>query len=228
MSRKVLSFGAHPDDIEIGCGGTEAKLIAQGYEVTHAYLTSGEAGSDTVPKGEMAETREGEGREAASVLGVKNVEFFRYPDGLTQFSREMKIEIINLIRRIQPEIVFVHASTDTFPDHQTIRDLVLSAITGAAGPWYQEAAGDPWSPKTVLGYEVWHPIPNYQIAVDISGTIEQKMRALSHYRSQIGTIKYDEAFLGLARYRGVMSMAGKYAEVFDIMKIGGFGIVAGL
>lgn len=228
MTRTVLSFGAHPDDIEIGCGGTEAKLIAQGYEVTHAYLTSGEAGSDMVPKGEMAETREEEAREAASVLGVKSLEFFRYPDGLTQFSREMKIEMVSLIRRIKPKIIFVHASTDTFPDHQTIRDLVLSAITGAAGPWYQEATGDPWSPKTILGYEVWHPILNYQIAVDISETIEQKTRALSRYRSQIGTISYDEAFLGLARYRGVMSMTGKYAEVFEVIKIDGFAVVVGL
>lgn len=226
--RMVLSFGAHPDDIEIGCGGTEARLIAQGYEVTHAYLTSGEAGSDHIPNEELAETREKEAREAASFLGVKNVEFFRYPDGLTQFSREMKIDVINLVRRIKPQIIFVHASTDTFPDHKIIHDLVLSAITAAAGPWYQEVAGSPWSPKAVLGYEVWQPIPTYQLAVDISEAIELKTGALSRYRSQIGTIKYDEAFLGLARYRAVMSMTGKYAEVFDVMKTGGFGTVTGL
>lgn len=228
MKGNVLSFGAHPDDIEIGCGGTEVRLIAQGYEVTHVYLTSGEAGSDTIPRDALAKTREAEARQAGEVIGVRAVEFLRYADGLTQFSREMKIQIIDFIRRIKPEIIFIHATTDQFPDHKVVNELILNAIVGAAGPWYQEATGEPWSARMVLGYEVWHPLANYQLAVDISEIVDVKSRALCRYRSQIESTRYDEACVGLARYRGVMSRAGKYAEVFEVIKTGGFPTAAEL
>ncbi|MGE5856424.1 MAG: PIG-L deacetylase family protein, partial [Syntrophaceae bacterium] len=81
----MLSFGTHPDDIEIGCGGTEALLAAKGYEIAHVILTSGEAGSDRTPPWELGPIREKEAIEAAKVLGAGNVEFLRYPDGLTGF-----------------------------------------------------------------------------------------------------------------------------------------------
>ena len=86
MTKSVTSFGAHPDDIEIGCGGTELKLINVGYEVNHVYVTSGEAGSREIEKEKLALIREREAREAAKSLGVKKVEYLRYPDGLTSFS----------------------------------------------------------------------------------------------------------------------------------------------
>jgi N-acetylglucosamine malate deacetylase 1 len=218
MSKRVLSFGAHPDDIELGCGGTEAKLAGKGYEITHVYLTSGDAGSQTVPGDELARIREKEAIAAAGTLGVSGVEFLRYRDGLTGFTREMKIEIIRLIRARKPHIIFVHERNETSDDHKITSDLVLSAIGGAAGPWFQEAGEGTWSPETILGYEVWHPLGRYELAVDISGTLERKIQSLLCYKSQIKDIWYDEAFRSLARYRGVMSLVGSEAEVFEVIK----------
>ncbi|MCP9912412.1 PIG-L family deacetylase [Cyanobium sp. BA20m-14] len=164
----ILAFGAHPDDIEFGCGGTVRKLIEKGWSAVHVCVTSGEAGSSTIDRATLAATREQEARRAAEVLGAERVHFLRAADGLTQYSRDHKIAVINLIREVRPEILFVHASSDQFPDHKLIHELVMSAVAGAAGPWYQESIGEPHLPGTILGYEVWHPLNNYQLSVAIA------------------------------------------------------------
>ena len=210
----ILAFGAHPDDIEFGCGGTVRKLIEKGWSAVHVCVTSGEAGSSTIDRATLAATREQEALRAAEVLGAERVHFLRAADGLTQYSRDHKIAVINLIREVRPEILFVHASSDQFPDHKLIHELVMSAVAGAAGPWYQESIGEPHLPGTILGYEVWHPLNIYQLSVDITTTVERKLAALRCHRSQIEATHYDEASLGLARYRGVMSFSSTHAEVF--------------
>ena len=164
----ILAFGAHPDDIEFGCGGTVRKLIEKGWSAVHVCVTSGEAGSSTIDRATLAATREQEARRAAEVLGAERVHFLRAADGLTQYSRDHKIAVINLIREVRPEILFVHASSDQFPDHKLIHELVMSAVAGAAGPWYQESIGEPHLARTILGYEVWHPLNTYQLSVAIA------------------------------------------------------------
>lgn len=217
-SKRVLSFGAHPDDIEIGCAGTEYQLIQQGYEVTHVYVTSGEAGSQEIPKNKLAKIREEEAQQSAKILGVKSVRFLKFPDGLTHFTEDMRIQVINIIREIQPDIIFVHGNSDLFPDHKIVNQLVLSAAKASAGPWFQNSVGKPWAVAKIYGYEVWHPMSEYQVAINITPSIDTKIKALSAFKSQIGPTRYDEAFKGLARYRGVMSWAGEYAEVFEVLK----------
>ena len=214
----ILAFGAHPDDIEFGCGGTVRKLIEKGWSAVHVCVTSGEAGSSTIDRATLAATREQEARRAAEVLGAERVHFLRAADGLTQYSRDHKIAVINLIREVRPEILFVHASSDQFPDHKLIHELVMSAVAGAAGPWYQESIGEPHLAGTILGYEVWHPLNIYQLSVDITTTVERKLAALRCHRSQIEATHYDEASLGLARYRGVMSFSSTHAEVFEVLR----------
>ena len=214
----ILAFGAHPDDIEFGCGGTVRKLIEKGWSAVHVCVTSGEAGSSTIDRATLAATREQEARRAAEVLGAERVHFLRAADGLTQYSLDHKIAVINLIREVRPEILFVHASSVQFPDHKLIHELVMSAVAGAAGPWYQESIGEPHLARTILGYEVWHPLNTYQLSVDITTTVERKLAALRCHRSQIEATHYDEASLGLARYRGVMSFSSTHAEVFEVLR----------
>ncbi|HNQ01268.1 MAG TPA: PIG-L family deacetylase [Syntrophales bacterium] len=217
--KRVLAFGTHPDDIEIGCGGTVALLALQGCEITHVILTSGEAGSDRLPPWEVGPVREKEALEAAKILGAANVEFLRRPDGLTGFSREMKLDIIRVVRRLRPHILFVHERNETSLGHRVASELVLEALRAGSGPWFQEAGGEPWSPELVLGYEVWHPLGRWELAVDISATLETKIRALACHRSQTAAVRYDEAVRGLARWRGVMSLAGGDAEVFEVIQV---------
>lgn len=214
---RVLAFGAHPDDVEIGCGGFIAALIQAGHHVVSVAVTSGEAGSQTIPTDQLTQIREAEARQAAKVLGVAEMIFLRLQDGLTSFSREVKVRVIDLVRSQTPDLVLVHASSDRFPDHALVHRLVMEALLGAAGPWYQEASGQPWKPATVLGYEVWHPMPVYQLSVPIEATLETKIAALRCHQSQVSAIAYDQAFEGLARYRGVMS-GGSYAEVFEVLQ----------
>lgn len=219
MSRVVLSFGAHPDDIEIGCGGTEALRIRGGDRVVHAVLTSGEAGSLRLAPAEIARIREEEARQSARLLGVPQVEFLRYPDGLTAITRDMKIALIGLIRRLRPDTVFVHSTFDEFPDHRLVHRLVMDAIGAAAGPWYSEAGGEPpHLVSEVLGYEVWTPHPRFQKLVDISETLPLKLEALACHRSQLESVRYDTAVSGLASYRGALSPRGFcYAEAFEVI-----------
>ena len=217
-AKRALAFGTHPDDIEIGCGGTVALLAQRGFDITHVILTSGEAGSDRIPPGETGPLREREAREAAKVLGAAGVEFLRYPDGLTGFTREMKIDIIRIMRRLRPHILFVHERNESSLGHRVTSQLVLESVQAGAGPWFQEAGGRAWSPEVILGYEVWHPLGRYELAVDISATLETKLRALACHRSQTAAVRYDEALRGLARWRGVMSLSGGDAEVFEVIK----------
>ncbi len=213
--KRVLAIGAHPDDIEIGCGGTLARLNSLGYETTHLLVTSGEEGG-------APETRERESEVAARRLGSRAVLFLREPDGLTFFTKEMKIKIIRVLREVRPNIVFTHARADHFPDHRVVHELTMAAVLAAAGPWYPDAGAGTHATEEVLGYEVWNPIGRYQRAVDVSTLFGRKLDALRAHASQLQGVDYLEAVEGLARYRGAMSMSGARAEVFEVLKAGGF------
>jgi len=217
--KRILSFGAHPDDIEIGCGGAEIKAIENGYEVFHVVMTSGEAGSQTIPKEQLAKTRETEARAAASFMGVSDVFFLNLEDGLTVFNRENKMDVIRLIRDIKPEIIFTHGSFEQFPDHRICHQLVMDAITGSCGPWFQEVQSAPWSPDAVLGYEVWNPMQQFAMAVPITKQLNKKVAALMEHKSQLEGVSYQKAVEGLAGYRGIMSFTGDYAEVYEVLKL---------
>ena len=130
------------------------------------------------------------------------------------------LEAGKTIITVSNQLLFVHAASDRLLDHRVVHDLVIGAVTAAAGPWYQDAGGEPWQVPSVLGYEGWHPLLTYQLAVDISAEIETKMAALACHRSQMEVIPYDQAFRGLARYRGIMSISGDYAEVFEVIQAG--------
>ena len=218
----ILAIGTHPDDIEIGCGGTLALCAEKGYRIIHLVVTSGEEGDFLIPKMELAARREREAEVAAQTLGASEVLFLREPDGLTNFSKPTKTKLISLLREIRSETVFTHSSTDLFPDHQVVCELVRSALLGAAGPWYQEAGGEPYSVANVFGYEVWNALSQPQMSVDISRVIEKKIEALRQHKSQIDRIDYVEAVRGLALFRGAMTMTGKYAEVFEVFKTTSF------
>ncbi len=223
MRRSILALGAHPDDIEIGCGGTLRRLAENGFDLNYVIVTSGEEGILNLEKTANAKKREDEAKVAAKILGVKNVIFLRVPDGITQVSKETKIKLIAILRNLRPEFVFTHAASDHFPDHRVVHDLTSAAVTAAQGPWYPEAGSRPFAVQTLLGYEVWNPIPKFQAAVDIGSTIEMKKKALSAHTSQIGQINYVDAVEGLSLYRGTMTMTGRFAEVFEIER-GGFSL----
>ena len=170
-----------------------------------------------MPKKDLGKLRQNEAKAAAKVLGVTQVEFLQFHDGLTLVERPMKIKLIDSIRHIKPDVVFIHSSFDRQADHSLFHQLCCQCIDAAKGPWFQETKAKPHLIDTVLGFEVWHPIPHPQLVIDISSVIDIKMNALQQHKSQISSVAYDQAFHGLAKYRGVMTHMGSFGEAFEVI-----------
>ena len=120
MKLDILAIGAHPDDVELGCGGTIAKEIANGKKVGIIDLTRGELGTRGT-----AETRDNEAAHAAQILGVSVRDNMEFADGFFINDRKHQIEIIKMIRKYRPEIVLCNAVTDRHIDHGKGSQLVI-------------------------------------------------------------------------------------------------------
>lgn len=216
---KFLIFAPHPDDDLMGCGGSMAKHVKQGNEVTVVYLTSGDAGSLKYAKNELAEIREKEAGNAAKIIGVKDLIFLKNPDGYLECNKENLVKIVDLIREKKPNIIYIPHKSDAHKDHMNTYELVAESIERASGPWFQECKGEPWHVDVVLCYEVWTPLQEISYVENIDEFIDLKIQALEQHKSQIQDIRYDEAVKGLNRYRGIMTGKGKYCECFQVIKI---------
>lgn len=216
----ILVIAPHPDDDVIGCGGSIIKHVKNGHEVTVVYMTSGDAGSAITPKRELARIRENEAITSTTSLGVKpeNLIFLRNPDGYLECNQKNLVELIELIRSKMPDLVYTPHKEDGHKDHRVSHELTVEAVGRAAGPWFQEAKGKPWSTNTVLGYEVWTPMNSPQYVEDISEEIGKKVEAILLHESQVAGIKYDEATEALNRYRGATTGKGKHCECFQVIK----------
>ena len=216
--KKYLFIGAHPDDIEFGCGGTVAKLIKEGHHCTFIIATNGDQGCLTTEKVDLAKTRKSEAIASANYLGVREIEFLDLPDGLTKFTFQHKIKLIEIIRKHKPNAVFTHSKFDHHPDHEIIHKLSIAAIKSAHGPWFKEASGSPHQVEAIYGYEVWNPINEYQMSIDITPFFSAKNNALAKHKSQTINFPYENAIKGLAQYRGAMINGNGLAEVFEVLR----------
>lgn len=214
---KVLAIGAHPDDIEIGCGGTIARLAGLGAEITLVCLTSGEQGS--FENDHLLETRETEARRAAKILGAREIEFFRQPDGFLAIDKEVKLKLISLIRTKKPDYVFTHSSFETVSDHRVCFEMVSQAIESASGPWFPDAGKEAWQVRALLGFEVWNAMPSPNLTVDISEYMKYKLESLSAHRSQVKDISYLKGIEGLGLYRAAFAKKEGFAESFEVRQI---------
>ena len=122
MKVDILAIGAHPDDVELGCGGTIAKLLAEGKTVAIVDLTQGELGT----RGTNI-TRAQEAADAAKILGISARENLKMKDGFLNNSEEYQMEIVKIIRKYQPEIILANAIDDRHPDHSKASKLVSDA-----------------------------------------------------------------------------------------------------
>lgn len=214
---KIMVFAPHPDDEVIGCGGTIAAHVRAGDEVVIVYLTSGEAGSLAIPPDELKVVREGEARQGAEILGVKDLIFLRFPDGYLDFSPERIRTLVELVRETKPDVVYLPHAQETPRDHRVTHELVLEAVRRAGGPWFRDCGMMPWPVKYVLAYEVWTPIVSPAYYKDITPWIDLKAAALCCHASQVTIVAYDEAAKGLNRYRGILSGVGEYCEAFQVI-----------
>lgn len=222
---RVMVIAAHPDDPEFGCGGTIAKLADQGKEIVYVLLTSGDKGSHdpNVRPGQLAALREREQRAAAETLGVKDVIYLRYADGILENTLALRGQLAALLRRYKPHIVFAidpWRHYQLHPDHRAAGFAALDAIF-AAREWNIFAEqliedDDPWRVKQV--YLFW--TENADHWEDISETIDRRIAALACHVSQVGTdtAKLDERIRERAAKTGEQPQFS-FAEEFKLLKL---------
>ncbi len=182
MKLDILAIGAHPDDVELGCGATIAKEIANGKRVGILDLTRGELGT----RG-SAEIRDVEAANAASILGVSVRENIALADGFFVNDKESQLKIIEVIRKYQPEMVLCNAITDRHIDHGKGSKLASDACFLSGLKKIETIVdGKPqekWRPKTVYHYIQWQNIEP-DVVVDVTGYIDKKCEAVFAYTSQ--------------------------------------------
>lgn len=182
MKLDILAFGAHPDDVELGCGATIAKEIANGKKVGIIDLTKGELGTRGTAK-----TRAVESSEASKILGVEVRENLEFSDGFFVNDKQHQLEIIKIIRKYQPEIVICNAVDDRHIDHGKGSKLVSDACF-LSGLLKIKTSIDNnpqkhWRPKQVYHYIQWKNLePDF--VVDVSDFIDLKMKAVLAYKTQ--------------------------------------------
>lgn len=182
MKLDILAFGAHPDDVELGCGATIAKEISLGKKVGIVDLTRGELGT----RG-SADIRDEEAAAAAKILGVTVRENLRFRDGFFVNDETHQLEIIKMIRKYQPEIVLCNAVDDRHIDHGKGSKLVsdacfLSGLRRIETKMNGEQQ-DAWRPQLVYHYIQWkNSEPDF--VVDVTGFTDKKVEAIMAYSSQ--------------------------------------------
>ncbi|MGZ5273027.1 MAG: bacillithiol biosynthesis deacetylase BshB1 [Kaistella sp.] len=182
MKVDILAIGAHPDDVELGCGGTLSKLISEGKTVAVVDLTQGELGT----RGTNI-TRAEEAAEASQILGISARENLKMKDGFILNTEEYQLQIVKMIRKYQPEIVFANAIEDRHPDHAKASKLVSDAcfLSGLIKIETQlDGEGQKqWRPKQVFHYIQWKNItPDF--VFDISDFMDKKIEACLAYKTQ--------------------------------------------
>lgn len=225
MIADILAFGAHPDDTELCCAGTLAKLVQNGKKVAVVDLTRGEMGSrGTVEK------RKKEAAKAASVLGLSSRDNLGLPDTEIQNKREFQLPIIERIRHYRPAICLIPSPSDRHPDHGNAASLMIDAIF-YSGLVKIETKGkdgriqEPHRPSHVIHYMQDQPFdPDF--VMDITDTIDIKEKAILAFASQFNvedpgdepeTYISDPAFFDTLRARASHfgHLAGfKYGEGF--------------
>jgi bacillithiol biosynthesis deacetylase BshB1 len=173
----VLAIGAHPDDVELGCGGTLATLVAAGRRVGILHLTRGEAGT----RGTAEERRDEAGR-AAAVLGAAELDVLDCGDGRLRAGEDEEDALIAQLRRWRPDIVLGPAPSDRHPDHGRAHRLVADAAFYAG--LARRGQGEPYRPAAVFSY-MQHDAFEPRFVVDVSAVWELKLAALAAYPSQL-------------------------------------------
>ncbi len=207
----LLAFGPHPDDIEIGVGGTIAKQARAGHRVGLCDLTRGELGSNGSVDQRLAEARAG-----AAVLGVVWRENLAWPDGEIGSSDQVR-GAVELLRRCRPATVLVPHWADRHPDHVAASRLLTTAVFKSGLRQY-DAAGEAWRPDWVCYYFINDAAPP-SFVVDVSDDYDTKRRALDCHRSQFAPEAADAVATRLTtpRFRRLI-------ETRDA----GFGVSAGV
>jgi bacillithiol biosynthesis deacetylase BshB1 len=212
----ILVIGPHPDDQELGMGGTIARLASQGHAVHLVDMTNGEP----TPRGSV-ETRARESAEAAKVLGVSRT-LLGLPNREVVHDVESRHKLAAVIRIHRPSILFVPYPIDAHPDHVAVTKIAEDArfdakLTKSPIP------GEPWHPKRIIYYFCTHLRLNINptFCIDISDQIDLKTQAVAKYQSQFPSNDVPDMVKTLCGYFGGR-IGTKFAEPFYSHEVLGF------
>jgi len=222
--QRVMVITAHPDDSEFGAGGTVAKFVREGKQVTYCIVTNGDKGSAdrSMTPERLVKIREEEQRNAARVLGVETVDLLGFPDGELEDTRESRMAVTAAIRRHRPDLVITQNPHRTrnfggsHRDHRIAAGIALDCVYPLARDHmaFPELLAQGLEPHKVKEVHLmWWENP--EVLVDISETIDLKIKALACHVSQIKDMAAVEKRV---RERGAELGKPKgygYAETFD-------------
>ncbi|MBK9399556.1 MAG: bacillithiol biosynthesis deacetylase BshB1 [Bacteroidetes bacterium] len=230
MKIDLLAFGAHPDDVELGAGGTLAKEISLGRKVGVVDLTRGELGT----RG-SATSRDEEAAASAELLGLEFRTNMCFRDGFFQNDEFHQMALVAYLRHYQPEIVICNAKSDRHPDHGKGSELVsvacfLSGLSKVKSQW-NGVEQEVWRPKAVYHY-IQDRYLRPDFVVDISDFMEMKMKSVLSFKTQFydpnsaepATAISSKEFLEFLYARAIefgRPIGAKYAEGFTVEKITG-------
>lgn len=204
IPRKALIIGAHPDDPETGCGGTMLKLRQAGYEVVAVYMTKGERGIQGKSLDESAAIRVEEAQNACQILGARPV-FMTQIDGDTHINKERYLEMRELIKQENPDIVFTHWPIDSHPDHRVCSLLVYDAWRRLGYKF------DLYYFEVMSGTQTQLFSPTDY--VNITDVAKQKREACLCHKSQNMESLYNDWHTPMEQFRG-LEFRCKHAEAF--------------
>lgn len=196
----VLGIAAHPDDLDVGAGGTIAAFAAQGAAIHYLILTDGGKGSDdlSMTSAQLVEIRHNEQKAALEIVGGKSITFLDYPDGELEITMELKRQIVKSIRAVKPDVVITMDPTVVYvaehgiinhPDHRAAGQATLDAVFPLARDrlTFPELLAEGFEPhKTATILMVNFNASNF--TVDITETFDTKIQALKAHASQFGDV----------------------------------------
>ena len=202
MVLDILVFGAHPDDVELGCSGTIIKEVQKGRKVGIIDLTRGELGT----RGTKT-TRDAETEEATNIMGVVIRENMNFKDGFFKDDQQHKIALIKKIRQFRPKIVLTNAISDRHPDHARSAQMTIDACF-LAGLKKIDTGQELWRPEAIYHYIQFNTLMA-DIVIDISNQMSLKIKAVKAYKTQfynpnsdeLDTIISSKGFLESVSYR---------------------------
>lgn len=192
--RRVLVVTAHPDDVDFGAAGTIATWTDTGIEIGYCIVTDGDAGGfdPDVPRGEIAGIRRREQTDAAKKVGVSDLRFLGYPDGMLEVTMQLRKDISREIRRFRPDVVFAQSPVRDFnrlfashPDHLATGEATMCAVyPDARNPFvFTDLLDDGFEPHTTR--QVWiMGGPSPTTYVDTTDAFDRKIEALLCHESQ--------------------------------------------
>ena len=198
----VLAIGAHPDDIEYGCGGMLAKYARRGHAIFMFVASDGALGGD-------GDVRRQEQKDSARILGVREVFWGGYPDTEVPLSRDLIVRLEAVIRQVDPRMIFINSPDDTHQDHRHLAQGAMSATQYVPNFLFYEV-------PTTLNFA-----PNCY--TDIADVLDVKLASLEAHRSQVTKTNIEDLTIlevarSCANFRGIQGRV-KYAEAFQSVRL---------